>query len=435
MGKVLSDIFKGNAFTGDKGIWMIYFFLCLFSLVEVYSASSNLTYTAGHHWDPMINQAIFLLVGLVVVYLTHLIPCKYFMLFPLVALPFSLVLLIYAAFFGGTVNGANRWIEICGMSVQPSELGKASLVMFVAVVLAKTQAEVKVRGNNGKMKVKTGAIKGGHSLAFKVIMLVSIPVCALIFFENFSTAALLFFTIFLMMWVGRVPIDLLTKTFLVGVAFVTVLFTMIMVLDEATLSKIPKMHRGITWKHRIEAMVGSGADSDSTYSIQDNLQEAHAQIAIANSNVIGRGPGNSVERDFLPHAESDFIYSIIVEETGIIGAIFVLFLYVALVIRAGRIAKKCQRFFPAYLVIGLATMITLQALLNMIVATGLFVTGQPLPLISRGGSSLLINCFYIGVILSVSRYVEMINSPEAMERKDVSTTNETNEYYSQENMD
>ena len=142
-----------------------------------------------------------------------------------------------------------------------------------------------------------------------------------------------------------------------------------------------------------------------------------------------------MERDFLPHAESDFIYSIIVEETGIIGAIFVLFLYVALVIRAGRIAKKSQRFFPAYLVIGLATMITLQALVNMIVATGLFVTGQPLPLISRGGSSLLINCFYIGVILSVSRYVEMINSPESIENKNVSTTNETNEYYSQENMD
>ena len=182
MAKVLSDIFKGNVFTGDKGIWMIYFFLSLFSLVEVYSASSNLTYNAGHHWDPMINQAVFILVGLVVVYLVHLIPCKYFMLFPLIALPVSLVLLVYAAFFGGTVNGANRWIEICGMSVQPSELGKASLVMFVAVVLAKTQAEVKVTGPNGKTKIKSGAIKGGHSFAFKVIMCSTAVVFLLIFF-------------------------------------------------------------------------------------------------------------------------------------------------------------------------------------------------------------------------------------------------------------
>lgn len=434
MAKVLSDIFKGNIFTGDKGIWMIYLFLSLFSLVEVYSASSNLTYTAGNHWDPMVNQAIFLFVGLLVVYFVHLIPCKYFMLFPIVVMPVSLVLLVYAAFFGSTVNGANRWIEICGMSVQPSELGKAALVMFVAVVLAKTQAEVKVTDAHGRTKIKSGAIKGGHSLAFKIIMVFSAIVCSLIFFENFSTAALLFITVFLMMVVGRVPFDLLFKTALTVVAFVALLFTMIMLLDESTLAKIPKMHRAITWKHRVEAMVGVNEEDDSTYNIQDNLQEAHAQIAIANSNVIGRGPGNSVERDFLPHAESDFIYSIIVEETGIIGALFVLFLYVALVIRAGRIAKKCQRYFPAYLVIGLATMITLQALVNMVVATGLFVTGQPLPLISRGGSSLLINCFYIGVILSVSRYVEMINSPEA-QSKVASTINETNEYYSQENMD
>lgn len=434
MSKVLSDIFKGNIFTGDKGVWMIYFFLCLISLVEVYSASSNLTYNAGNHWDPMINQAFFLIVGLIVVLLVHKIPCKYFMLFPLLLLPLALILLVYTAFFGSTVNGANRWMEIAGISFQPSEVAKAALVMFVAVVLAKTQAEIKVTKANGKTKIVRGAVKGGHALAFKIIMVVTIIVCMLIFSENFSTAGLLFFTIFLMMIVGRIPKDLLVKTGLVCVGLAAFFFVTIMVLDEATLSKIPKMHRGITWKHRVQSMLGSGEASDTTYNVQDKLQEAHAQIAIANSNIIGRGPGNSVERDFLPHAESDFIYSIIVEETGLLGALFVLFLYVALFIRAGRIAKKCQRFFPAYLVIGLATVIVFQALTNMVVATGLFVTGQPLPLISRGGSSLLMNCFYIGIILSVSRYAEKISETEG-QLENVSTSSETNEYYSQENMD
>lgn len=434
MTKVITDIFKGNFFKGDKGIWMIFFFLCLFSLVEGYSASSNLTFNGGNHWDPMISQFVFIFLGFLVVFLVHLIPYRYFMLLPVPLLLAAIILLIYATFFGETINGANRWIRFYGISVQPSEIAKAALVTFTAMVLAKTQTEVKEKDAKGRIKVKVGALKGGHSWAFSIIMGVTCFLCLFIFFENFSTAALLFATIFMMMWIGRIPLDLLGKTILACLALIALLVTVIMIVPEDTLGKIPKMGRAVTWKHRIEAMTGANRDDGKEYNFKDDLQASHAQIAIASSNGIGRGPGNSVERDFLPHAESDFIYSIIVEETGILGAVFVLFLYVALIIRASRIAKKCQRYFPVYLVLGLAMLITFQALTNMLVATGLFVTGQPLPIISRGGSSLFINCGYIGMILSVSRNAESMNLKKK-ENSDLLTAHTTPEFYNQENID
>jgi cell division protein FtsW len=171
------------------------------------------------------------------------------------------------------------------------------------------------------------------------------------------------------------------------------------------------------------------------YINDENSQVTHAFIAVANSNVIGLGPGNSIERDFLSHAESDFIYSIIIEEMGFAGGVFVLFLYFALLIRVGRIAQKCRRFFPAYLVLGFGIMMVLQAFVNMGVAVGLFpVTGQPLPLISRGGTSILITSFYIGVILSVSRYAEKI-SEENVLATEAKATEDATEYYDDKNID
>lgn len=430
MNKAVSDFLKG-----DKVVWMIYFFLCMISLVEVYSASSNLTYTSGNHWDPMINQAGFLLAGLVVILIVHRIPCKLFMLFPFFLLPIAVVLLLYTAIFGGSINGASRWVNLGFIQFQPSEIGKAALIMSVAVVLAKTQGELKIVVN-GKTKVITGAVRGGRTMAFKIIMCMASVICLLIVPENFSTAAMLFVVVMVMMFIGRVPIDLLAKTMALIIAFLAVASVAIMNIDNATLNNIPKGHRITTWKNRIITRLdhSESTDSVSTYNLSENLQVAHAHMAVANSNIIGRGTGNSVERDFLSHAESDFIYSIIIEETGIFGGLFVIFLYVTLLVRAGRIANKCQRFFPAYLVLGFAIMMILQAVVNMGVAVGLFpVTGQPLPLISKGGSSIMVNCFYIGVILSVSRYADKVSETkdEPAEQK---AEHETQEYYSQENM-
>lgn len=430
MNKAVSDFLKG-----DKVVWMIYFFLCMISLVEVYSASSNLTYTSGNHWDPMINQAGFLLAGLVVILIVHRIPCKLFMLFPFFLLPIAVVLLLYTAIFGGSINGASRWVNLGFIQFQPSEIGKAALIMSVAVVLAKTQGELKIVVN-GKTKVITGAVRGGRTMAFKIIMCMASVICLLIVPENFSTAAMLFVVVMVMMFIGRVPIDLLAKTMALIIALLAVASVAIMNIDNATLNNIPKGHRITTWKNRIITRLdhSESTDSVSTYNLSENLQVAHAHMAVANSNIIGRGTGNSVERDFLSHAESDFIYSIIIEETGIFGGLFVIFLYVTLLVRAGRIANKCQRFFPAYLVLGFAIMMILQAVVNMGVAVGLFpVTGQPLPLISKGGSSIMVNCFYIGVILSVSRYADKVSETkdEPAEQK---AEHETQEYYSQENM-
>lgn len=417
MGKIVSDFFKGNLFKGDKGVWMIYFFLCMVSLVEVYSASSRLTFADGHHWAPMASQAGFLLVGLVIILLVHRIPCKWFMLFPFVLLPLAVILLLYTAVLGGgsEVNDTHRWVSIMGFSFQPSEVAKAALLMATAVVLAKTQSE-KEEYVKGKKRKVVGAIKGKRYLAFAIVGGAACVVCGLIFLDNVSTAMMLFLVVIIMMFLGHVPTDLMAKGILtivgIGAFFVTLSF----VIPEDTLQEIPGCKRLVTVKHRIlrktggekeDALANAGKTEAQLLLNDKNSQTTYAFIAVANSNVIGLGPGNSVERDFLQHAESDFIYAIIVEELGVGGALFVAFLYLALLIRVGRIAQRCKTFFPAYLVLGFGIMMVLQAFVNMAVAVGLVpVTGQTLPLISKGGTSILITSFYIGVILSVSRYTE-----------------------------
>ena len=416
MGKFVNALLGGNLFKGDKGVWMIYFFLCMISLVEVYSASSRLTFEGGHHWAPMVSQAGFLLAGLVIILLVHRIPCKWFMLFPFLLFPLAVLFLQIAVLGGGgEINGTNRWLSFGSISFQPSEVAKAALLMTAAVVLAKTQTEREdvVRGKRRKV---VGAIKGKRYLAFAIVGGAALLVCGLIIMDNVSTALMLFSVIVVMMFIGQVPNDLMFKG-LGAILGVGVFFVMlVIVVPETTWEQIPGCKRVVTVKHRIERKLNIGRDVAAKKAKKtelqillddENSQTTYASIAIANSDVIGRGPGNSIQRDFLQHAESDFIYAIIVEEMGVLGAFFVAFLYLALLIRVGRIAQKCTSFFPAYLVLGFGIMMVLQAFVNMSVAVGLApVTGQTLPLISKGGTSILITSFYIGVILSVSRYAE-----------------------------
>lgn len=432
----MKDLLGGNLFKGDKGVWMIYFFLCMISLVEVYSASSRLTFEGGHHWGPMVSQAGFLLLGLVIILVVHRIPCKWFMLFPFILFPVAVLLLLMAVLGGGEINGTNRWLNIGSISFQPSEVAKAALLMTTAVVLAKTQTEREdfVRGKKRKV---VGAIKGKRYLAFAIVGCAALLVCGLIIMDNVSTALMLFSVVVVMMFLGQVPNDLMFKGLAV-LAGVGAIFVMTAIaVPESTWNNIPGCKRVVTVKHRIERKLKiddksdlkKASKTDTQVLLDDeNSQTTYASIAIANSDVIGLGPGNSIQRDFLQHAESDFIYAIIVEELGIGGALFVAFLYLALLIRVGRIAQKCTSFFPAYLVLGFGIMMVLQAFVNMSVAVGIVpVTGQTLPLISKGGTSILITSFYIGVILSVSRYAEKKEMKAPL--VEAAPNGETSEYY------
>ena len=438
MGRFVNALLGGNLFKGDKGVWMIYFFLCMISLVEVYSASSRLTFDGGTHWGTMVSQAGFLLVGLFVILVIHRIPCKWFMLFPFILLPAAIILLLYTAVFGGggEVNDTHRWVRLGLFSFQPSELAKAALLMTTAVVLAKTQAEREVVVNGKKRKI-VGAIKGRRYLAFAIVGGATLVICGLIFMDNVSTALMLMFVVIVMMFVGHIPKDLMFKGLLALFAAGAIMVMAAMVIPDNVLKQNNALKRVVTVKHRVMRMFEvydkpSNEEEkpvDAKKMLNDeNSQKTYAFIAVANSNVIGLGPGNSIQRDFLQHAESDFIYAIIIEELGIAGALFVAFLYLALLIRVGRIALRCPTFFPAFLVLGFGIMIVLQAFVNMSVAVfpGV-VTGQPLPLISKGGTSILITSFYIGVILSVSRSVKKKEQKAPL--VEALPNGETSEYY------
>lgn len=396
---LIKDLFKG-----DKVIWIIFLFLCLISVIEVFSAASTLTYKSGDHWEPITQHSIILMVGVFIVILIHNIPCKYFSVLPFFLLPLSCILLIFVMgmgiITGDRVNGAARWMTFFGIPFQPSELAKMAVIIVTAFILSKFQEE-----------------NGANPKAFKYIIWIIGIVFILIAPENGSTAALLAGVVFLMMIIGRVPWKQLGK--LIGIVGIigTVFVSIILFTPASEYRDKPLMHRVETWQNRIKGFFeDKEAVPAAKYDIDKDAQIAHANIAIATSHVIGKMPGNSVQRDFLSQAFSDFIFAIIIEELGLLGGAFIVMLYLWLLIRAGKIAKRCEKQFPAFLVIGIAILLVSQAMLNMMVAVGLFpVTGQPLPLVSKGGTSTLINCAYIGMILSVSRYVANIEEQRRQE--------------------
>ena len=348
----------GNIFKGDKVIWMIFFFLCMISIIEVYSASSSLTYKSENYMGPVIKHMGLLGLGILTMICMLKVKCKYFKIVTPFVLGFSFLLLIWA-----------------------------------------------------------------NNRAFKFILVAVAPFVFLIGLENLSTAMLLCVTILCMMIVGRIPmklIGILVGTVLIAISLMLGTIMIIGHDDQETVkpentltenvtkeepSTAGKLfHRADTWKARIDKFLDSKPVAPEDVDLNKDAQVAHANIAIASSNIAGKGPGNSVERDFLSQAYSDFIYSIIIEEMGIEGAIAVAMLYIFLLFRVGRIANRCENNFPAFLAMGLAILLVIQALFNMMVAVGLApVTGQPLPLISRGGTSTVINCVYLGIILSISR--------------------------------
>lgn len=388
------DLLK-NIFKGDKVIWIIFLVLCLISITEVFSASSTLVYKSGDHWGPITRHSIFLMVGTVIVVFVHNIPYKWFQVFPLFLLPLSVIMLV-AVMFMGRINNAARWIEVGGIAFQPSEIAKMAVVIVTAFILSKGQTE-----------------EGASPKAFKRIMIIACLICGLILPENFSTAFLLAGVVFLMMFIGRVS---LKKLGLLMGTVMSIIIAGVIFLQVTKDIDVPFLHRFDTWRARIEKFTNNKQVPAAKFDIDKDAQVGHARIAVATSNVLGKGPGNSVQRDFLSQAFSDFIFAIVIEELGLIGGVVVVFLYICLLVRAGKIAKKCDRTFPAFLVIGIALLLVSQAIFNMMVAVGLApVTGQPLPLISRGGTSTFINCAYIGMMLSVSRYTARLDEERKLQ--------------------
>ena len=398
----------GNIFKGDKVIWMVFFFLCLVSIIEVYSASSQLTYKASSYTAPVLKHIMLIVIGIVCMVVTLNVNCRYFKMATPFVLLFALVTLLWVAIAGASTNGAQRWIVLFGLQFQPSEIAKGAMVLATAQILSALQTE-----------------NGADKLAFRYILMVCLPIVPLIMVENLSTAMLLCLVIFMMMLLGRVPARQLGALLGIVVLAVALLVCCVMAFgtdeeaqkpanqtlteqtieqkkDKSTVERV--FHRFDTWKSRINKFLAHKDVAPKDVDLDKDAQGAHANIAIATSNIMGKGPGNSEERDFVSQAFSDFIYAIIIEEMGILGATGVAMLYIILLFRTGRIASRCENNFPAFFAMGLALLLVTQALFNMCVAVGLVpVTGQPLPFISKGGTATIINCVYIGAILSVSR--------------------------------
>lgn len=394
-------------FKGDRVIWTVFFFLCIISIIEVFSASSGLSFKSGDYLKPVLKHCLLLAFGVAAMICTMNIKCKYFKIVTPFALILSFLGLIAVFFMGEITNGSQRWLSVFGIQFQPSELAKGALILATAQILSAMQTA-----------------EGTDRRAFRYILIVCCFIILPIAVENLSTAVLLGTVVFLLMFIGKVPKAQLGKL-LGGVMLVVALFLGAVMLlgddketteavasrntvteqvekkDETALEKV--FHRFGTWKGRIIKFLDDKEIPPAEVDLDKDAQVAHANIAIASSNFVGKGPGNSIERDFLSQAFSDFIYAIIIEEMGIWGAAFVCFLYIILLFRTATIAGQCVNTFPALLIMGFALLLVVQAMFNMAVAVGLVpVTGQPLPLISKGGTSTIVNCVYIGIILSVS---------------------------------
>lgn len=385
---------------GDATLWIVFLGLCFISAIEMYSASSTLAYKAINHTAPMLRHVVFLSFGALIVFLIHLVPYKFIRFFAYVSLAFSVLTLVLVFFIGKSENDATRWLEIGGLQFQPSELGKLSLIIIAADFIA---------------RIKDSA--ANEKKYFRLLLVLTALVCFLILLENFSTAALLFGVVYIMMFIGKISGKklLLLMAVLVGVAIMG--YSLVKVIPD---EKLPDfLDRAPTWVNRIDRFFVEDENPEDRYVINDeNLQVQHGRIAIARGGITGVFPGNSVQRDFLPQAYSDFIYAIIVEEMGLIGGILVILLYMILLFRAGRIATMSKTVFPAILVIGLSLMIVLQAFVSMAVATSLGpVTGQPLPMISRGGTSILITSIYFGIIFGITRQIKAESDLKSEEMK------------------
>jgi len=365
----MSSFFENIRLNGDKTIWVIVFALSLFSIMVVYSAAG---------WVDLTQHIFKLLLGLIAMYIVHLIPFKYFSKLGQLGYFTSLVLLILVLVIGVTINGASRWIELAGLRFQPSDVAKLTVVLFMA-------RQISINRDN---------LCGFKEFVWYILAPLVI-VCALILPNNFSTSALVFFNGIILMFIGRVKISFIAKV--MGLAFLGSLC----IYGATKFTSIGEriIPRSETWVSRIDSYLLADADE-----MDKDYQQMQALVAIQNGGIKGVGPGKSTQRSILPYSESDFIYAIILEEYGLIGGVSAILLYLILLFRAVRISLKVDSIFGSLIVVGLMFSLVFQALINMLVSVEILpVTGQTLPLISMGGTSLVFTCISIGIVLSVSR--------------------------------
>ncbi len=363
---------------GDRTIWVVVFFLYIVSILAVYSSTGTLAYRfrAGNTEYYLIKHLVITFFGLGLMFLAHQIRYTYYSRVSQLALFIAIPLLVFTLVKGTSIHEAQRWITlpIVNLSFQSSDFAKLALIMYLARMLTRKQ----------------GVIKDLHQ-SFIPMVLPVVLVCGLILPANFSTAAILFISCIVLMFIGRVKtghIMALTGIAIAGAA-----------IFIAILTVMPESGRVRTWQSRVTTYL----DKENS----DTYQADQAKIAIAGGGIVGKLPGNSTQRNFLPQAYSDFIYAIIIEEYGLIGGFLILLFYLVLLYRGVRIAHKSPGTYGALLAVGLSFSLVFQAIINMAVAVNLLpVTGQPLPLVSMGGTSLWFTSLAIGIILSVSRSIE-----------------------------
>lgn len=361
---------------GDRVIWTIVFLLSLLSVLVVYSSVVTLAhkYKQGNTESYLIKHTITILGGMFMMYMIHKLKYTLFSRVAQIGIFLVIPLLLFTLLKGVSAGEASRWVEIpgLGLTFQSSDIAKIILIIFVARTLT----------------VKQGQLEDFKSL-FKYLLLPIGIICALILPANFSTAALLFLNCLFVLFVGQIKLKFISYILAACLGIALILGIIIYQFPDV----IP---RGRTWKARIENFSKGDA--------KNNYQSEQAKIAIATGGVIGKGPGNSTQRAFLPQASSDFIYAIIIEEYGLFTGLGMLFLYMILLFRGIRILRDSEKTFGGLMAVGLSFSLVFQALINMAVAVNLFpVTGQPLPLVSMGGTSIWFTCIAIGIILSVSR--------------------------------
>jgi cell division protein FtsW len=362
---------------GDRAIWAIITLLCMVSIIAVYSATGSLAFTSkeGNTTFYLVTHVARLAFGLLLVYLCHLMHYRKYHKIAPVLMIVSVPMLFLTLAFGQTINSAARWFEVFGVSFQTSEFAKIALIIYIARELTRKQEYIT-----------------DFKQAFMPIIVPVLLVCGLIAPANLSTAAVLFATCMVLMFIGRVDMKYIMLLALLAI----VVFAMLIAVGKL----FPDLVRVETWVSRVSDYVGN---PDGGYQVQI------AKMAIAKGGLFGVGPGNSIVRNFLPYAYADFIYAIICEEWGLIGGTAVLILFIWLFFRSVALVTKSPKAFGTFLSIGLSLSLVIQALANMAVSVHLVpVTGLTLPLISMGGTSILFTCISLGMILSVSKYVDSL---------------------------
>ena len=367
----MSEILKNINLKGDKVIWGVIISLFIFSVLLVYS-------TAG--WKYLFSHLIKLSVGLFFLYQVHKMKFKYFAKIGVLGFVISIILLLLVFVIGVTVNGASRWLSVAGVQFQPSDIAKLSILLFMARQLSKYRHEIK-----------------DFKFLFLYVLAPLIVICSLILPNNFSTSALIFLNGLVLIFVAKVNIKYIISIIGLGIFGALFIYGIAKISPEIS-NKI--MPRSATWISRVDSFF----NTKEVKKLDQDYQQQQALVAIYNGGFSGVGPGKSTQRNILPYSSSDFIFAIMVEEYGLLlGAIFPMLLYLILFYRALRIAAKISSVFGGLICIGLMFSLVFQAFVNMLVSVGVLpVTGQTLPLISMGGTSLLFTCITLGIILSVS---------------------------------